>query len=219
MDEIGDISPALQVRLLRVFQDRVYEPLGSTKSQKVDVRFVAATNKDLDILVKEGKFREDLYYRVHVVKLALPPLRDRKEDIPLLTEHFVQKFCRLSGKEIHGLSPEVLPILMSHDFPGNIRELENIIEHAIVVCRDEVISIEHLPEYLYQKSAGLKGTREKGASLDDMERSFLYEALRQNNWSRAATAAQLGIHNTTLWRKMKRLHLDLPHKDGRTRGK
>jgi transcriptional regulator with PAS, ATPase and Fis domain len=120
---------------------------------------------------------------------------------------------------MHGLSPEVLPILMSHDFPGNIRELENIIEHAIVVCRDDVINIEHLPDYLYQKTAGLQGTREKGASLDDMERSFLYEAFRQNNWNRAATAAQLGIHTTTLWRKMKRLHLDLPLKDGRTRGK
>jgi len=219
LDEIGDVSPALQVRLLRVFQDRVFEPLGSTKSEKADVRFVAATNKNLEALVNEGKFRQDLYYRVHVVKLVLPPLRDRKEDIPLLTEHFVRRFCRLGGKEIHGLSPEVLPILMSHDFPGNIRELENIIEHAIVVCRDDVIGIEHLPDYLYQKTAGLKGTREEGVSMDDMERSFLYEALRQNNWNRAATAAQLGIHTTTLWRKMKRLHLDLPHKDGRTRGK
>jgi PAS domain S-box-containing protein len=219
LDEIGDVSPALQVRLLRVFQDRVYEPLGSTKSEKADVRFVAATNKDLEALVNEGKFRQDLYYRVHVVKLVLPPLRDRKEDIPLLTEHFVRRFCRIGGKEIHGLSPEVLPVLMSHDFPGNIRELENIIEHAIVVCRDDVIGIEHLPDYLYQTTADLKGTRKEGVSLDDMERRFLYEALRQNNWNRAATADQLGIHTTTLWRKMKRLHLDLPHKDGRTRGK
>jgi transcriptional regulator with PAS, ATPase and Fis domain len=135
----------------------------------------------------------------------------------LLTEHFVRKFSRLSGKEIHGISPEVLPILMSHDFPGNIRELENIIEHAIVVCRDDVIKIDHLPDYLYQEAAGLQGSRERGASLDDMERNFLYEAFRQNHWSRAATAAQLGIHTTTLWRKMKRLHLDLPPKDGRTK--
>jgi len=222
LDEIGDVSPALQVRLLRVFQDRVYEPLGSTKSEKANVRFVAATNKDLEALVKEGKFRQDLYYRVHVVKLVLPPLRDRKEDIPLLTEHFTRKFCRLSGKEIHGLSPEVLPILMSHDFPGNIRELENIIEHAIVVCRDDVINIEHLPDYLCEGSDVLQGrmhrrTREKGASWDDMERSFVYEALRKNNWNRGAAATQLGIHTTTLWRKMKRLRLELPKKDGRTR--
>ena len=220
LDEIGDVSRALQNRLLRVFQDRVYEPLGSTKSEKANVRFVAATNKDLEALVKEGKFRQDLYYRVHVVKLVLPPLRDRKEDIPLLTEHFVRKLCRLSGREIHGLSPEVLPILMSHDFPGNIRELENIIEHAIVVCKDDVIGIEHLPDYLYQKAIVRQGgTPEKDTSWDDMETSFVYEALRKNNWNRAATAAQLGIHTTTLWRKMKRLHLDLPLKDGRTRGK
>jgi transcriptional regulator with PAS, ATPase and Fis domain len=217
LDEIGDVSPALQVRLLRVLQDRVYEPLGSTKSEKANVRFVAATNRDLEALVKEGKFREDLYYRIHVVKLVLPPLRDRKEDIPLLTEHFVRKFRQLSGKEIHGLSPEVLPLLMSHDFPGNIRELENIVEHAIVVCKDDIIGIEQLPEYLFQKAEGLQKTGEKGVSWDDMERTFVYEALRKNNWNRAATATQLGIHTTTLWRKMKRLRLDLPQKDGRTK--
>jgi PAS domain S-box-containing protein len=217
LDEIGDVSPALQVRLLRLFQDKVYEPLGGTKPEEANVRFVAATNKDLETLVKEAKFREDLYYRIHVVKLVLPPLRNRKEDIPLLTEHFVRKFCRLSGKEIQGLSPEVMPLLMSHDFPGNIRELENIIEHAMVVCKDDVIGIDHLPDYLYQKAASLKGTREKIVSWDDMERSFVYEALKRNHWNRAATATQLGIHPTTLWRKMKRLHLALPQKDGRTK--
>jgi PAS domain S-box-containing protein len=217
LDEIGDVSPALQVRLLRLFQDKVYEPLGGTKPEVANVRFVAATNKNLETLVKEGKFREDLYYRIHVVKLVLPPLRDRKEDIPLLTEHFVRKFSRLSGKEIQGLSPEVMPLLMSHDFPGNIRELENIIEHAIVVSKDNVIGIDHLPDYLYQKAARLQGIREKDVSWDDMERSFIYEALRKNHWNRAATAAQLGIHPTTLWRKMKRLHPALPQKDGRTK--
>ncbi len=222
LDEIGDVSPALQVRLLRVFQDRVYEPLGGTKPEKADVRFVAATNKNLEALVKQGKFRADLYYRIHVVKLVLPPLRDRKEDIPLLTEHFIRKFCRLSGKEIHGLSPEVLPILMSHEFPGNIRELENIIEHAIVVCKNDVIGRDHLPDYLCERSDALRGktltgAREKDASWDEMERSFVYEALRKNHWNRATTAAQLNIHTTTLWRKIKRLHLELPKRDGRTR--
>ena len=222
LDEIGDISPALQVRLLRILQDRVYEPLGSTRTEKADVRIVAATNRNLEGLVKAGKFREDLYYRIHVVKLVLPPLRKRKEDIPLLAEHFLRKFNRLSGKEIQGLSPEVLPILMSHDFPGNIRELENIIEYATVVCKNSFIRIDHLPDHLHQRANGLQGraieeSPKKGISWDEMERSFIYEALRRNNWNRAATAAQLVMHTTTLWRKMKRLNLDLPKKDGRTR--
>ena len=144
LDEIGDISPALQVRLLRVLQDRVYEPLGSTESIKANVRIVAATNKNLEEMVKKGEFRQDLYYRINVVKLALPPLRERKEDIPLLVEHFIRKFNSLSGKEIKGLSPEVFPLLMTHEFPGNIRELENIVEYATVVCKNSLIGIEHL---------------------------------------------------------------------------
>ena len=223
LDEIGDISPALQVRLLRVLQDRIYEPLGSTKSQKADVRIVAATNKNLESLVKEKKFRQDVYYRINVVKVVLPPLRKRKEDIPLLTEHFIRKFNRLSGKDIQGLSPDVLPVLMSHDFPGNIRELENIIEYATVVCRDNLIGIEHLPDYLRPSLSDMETGipaehREKDLSWDDLERSHLYEALRKNNWNRAATATQIGIHPTTLWRKIKRLNLETPKQDGRMRG-
>ena len=217
LDEIGDISPALQVRLLRVLQDRVYEPLGSTKTEKADVRIVAATNKNLENLVKEEKFRDDLYYRINVVRLVLPPLRKRKEDIPLLTEHFIRKFNRLSGKQIRGVSPEVLPVLMSHDFPGNIRELENIIEYASLVCRDHFIGIGHLPEYLRPLSDGReRGVptehRGKDVSWGDLERSFIFEALRKNNWNRAATAAQIGIHPTTLWRKIKRLNLEIPRR-------
>ncbi|MGD9031898.1 MAG: sigma 54-interacting transcriptional regulator [Desulfobacteraceae bacterium] len=217
LDEIGDISAALQVRLLRVLQDKVYEPLGSTKTEKADVRIVAATNKNLDSLVKKGKFRQDLYYRINVVKLALPPLRKRKEDVPLLTEHFIQKFNRLSGKEIQGLSPGVLPILMSYDFPGNIRELENIIEYATVVCRGNSIGVEHLPDYLRPASHRMHAEMTaadagKDLSWDELERSFIYEALRNNNWNRAATAAQIGIHPTTLWRKIKRLNLEIPRR-------
>jgi PAS domain S-box-containing protein len=160
LDEIGDISPALQVRLLRVLQDRDYEPIGSTKPQKADVRIVAATNQDLEALVAEGVFRQDLFYRINVVKLVLPPLRERKDDIPLLAEHFIRKFNRLSGKDIQGFSPEVLPVLMSHDFPGNVRELENIIEYATVVCKDSIISIENLPDSLRKnlnKTPGRRG--------------------------------------------------------------
>ncbi len=222
LDEIGDISPALQVRLLRILQDKVYEPLGGTKPVKADVRIVAATNKNLERLVKEGKFREDLYYRIHVVKLVLPPLKNRKEDIPLLADHFVLKFSRLSGKEIQGLSPEVLPILMSHDFPGNIRELENIMEYATVVCKNDLISIEHLPEYLRPRLEGMEERlqpdhRGKDLSWDDMERTYIYETLKRNHWNRVTTAAQMGIHTTTLWRKIKRLNLQIPKQDGRTK--
>ena len=222
LDEIGDISPALQVRLLRVLQDRVYEPLGSTKSEKANVRIVVATNKNLETLLKEGTFRDDLYYRINVVKLVLPPLRRRKEDIPILADHFIRKFNRLSGKEIQGLSPDVLPVLMSYDFLGNIRELENIIEYATVVCKDNLISIEHLPDYLCHQGIDMrKGVPEDSckevATWNDIEKSYIYEALKKNNWNRAATAAQMGIHTTTLWRKIKRLDLKIPKQDGRMR--
>ena len=221
LDEIGDVSPALQVRFLRVLQDRIYEPLGSTRSEKADVRIVAATNRNLEDLVKEGRFRKDLYYRINVVKLVLPPLRERKEDIPLLVDHFIRKFNRLSGKEIQGLSSEVFPILMSLDYPGNIRELENIIEYGTVVCKNSLIGIEHLPDYLHQGIGGIKkmvlADNRKGTStLDEMERTYIFEALRKNNWNRAATATELGIHTTTLWRKIKQLDIKLPKQDGRT---
>jgi PAS domain S-box-containing protein len=219
LDEIGDISSALQIRLLRVLQDKVYEPLGSTKSEKADVRVVAATNKNLEALVKEGKFRQDLYYRVNVVRLVLPPLRERREDIPMLTEHFIHRFNRLMGKEIQGETTEVLPILMAHDFPGNIRELENIIEYAMVVCKNDLIGVEHLPDSFRQKpTAQGDGMQQRlpveGLSWEEMERSMIYEALKKNRWSRVATAAQMGIHPTTLWRKIKRLNLTLPKKSG-----
>ena len=214
LDEIGDISPALQVRLLRVLQDKTYEPLGSTKSSKTDVRIVAATNKRLENLVEEGKFRQDLYYRINVVRLVLPPLRDRREDIPLLVEHFIRKFGRLSGKEIQGLSPEAFPMLMSHDFPGNVRELENIIEYATVVCKNGMIGVEHLPDYFknLDDSRAKKLLEGKPSSLGEMERSYILETLKRNQWNRTATAAEMGIHPTTLWRKMKRLSVEPPEK-------
>jgi len=165
LDEIGDISPALQVRLLRVLQDRIYEPLGSTRSLKADVRIVAATNQDLEGLVGKGRFRQDLYYRINVVKLSLPPLRDRKEDIPLLADHFIRKYNRLNQRDIKRLSPEALALLMAHDFPGNVRELENVLEYASVICRDSIVGPEHLPGYLVsadeqmEKSSHRTGTR------------------------------------------------------------
>ena len=224
LDEIGDITQLLQVRLLRVLQDKVYEPLGGTKSEKANVRIVAATNKNLENLVEKALFREDLYYRINVVKLVLPPLRKRKEDIPLLTKHLIQKFNNLRGKEIEGVTPEVMTILMSHDFPGNIRELENIIEYAAVVCQNSLIRIKNLPENLLRApDSKIKMIYEeigdKAFSMESMERDFIYEILRKNNWNRTAAAAQMGIHPTTLWRKIKRLNLEIPKQDGRSRKK
>jgi PAS domain S-box-containing protein len=219
LDEIGDISPAMQVRLLRVLQEKIFEPLGGTKSEKVDVRIIAATNKDLEKLVKEGAFREDFYYRINVVKLMLPPLRDRKEDLPLLSEHFIRKFNRRKGKEILGLQPEALANLMSYNYPGNIRELENIIEYAMVVCKNSLIGVKHLPDYLvrgsdpeYSESLSLNS---KQNSMKGQEKEFIYNALAENNWNRKRTAAQLDIHPATLWRKIKRLNIELPKQDGR----
>ena len=224
LDEIGDISPMLQMRLLRVLQEKVYEPLGSTKSEKADVRIVAATNKNLEELVQQGLFREDLYYRINIVTLFLPPLRDRKEDIPLLFEHFLRRLNSMRGKEIQGISPKAMNLLMSYDFPGNIRELENIVEYATVVCKNRLIRRVHLPETLQQKIGQRKilaseKITESEPSLEAVEKDIIYRTLRKNNWSRKLTAAQMGIHPTTLWRKMKRLNLEIPDHDGRKKKK
>ena len=148
LDEIGDISPALQVRLLRVLQEHAVEPLGATSPVNVNVRVVAATNKDLARLVQTGRFRDDLYYRIRVVHLVLPDLRQRREDLPLLVDHLISKFNRLQGRDIAGVSLEVMTCLMEHDFPGNVRELENIIEQAFVLCRGGMIELQHLPPEL-----------------------------------------------------------------------
>ncbi|MBW2650522.1 MAG: sigma 54-interacting transcriptional regulator, partial [Deltaproteobacteria bacterium] len=198
LDEIGDISPALQVRLLRVLQERTYEPLGSVKSERADVRIIAAPNHNLFEMVKQGKFREDLYYRINVIRLELPPLRERKEDIPLLVDHFIKTFCSVQNKAIDGITDEALACLMSYDYPGNIRELENIIERSFILCKSKMIMPSHLPE-----SMGI-------TNLKDMEAVFLTNALRKNNWNRLKTAKELGIHKSTLFRKIKSLGLDIP---------
>jgi len=207
LDEIADVSPALQARLLRVIQERTYEPLGANDPVKADVRVIAASNRNLEKLVKTGKFREDLYYRVNVIRVKLPPLRDRKEDIPLLINHFIRRFSKLKKKLVSDISPDALAILMGHDFPGNIRELENVIEHATVLCRDTVINVNDLPENLRPDE---RHEVPHSASLEDLEVVYITEALRRNNWSRMKTAAELGMHKTTLWRKMNKLGITPP---------
>ncbi len=209
LDEIGDISPAMQVRLLRVLQERVYEPLGSVEPVNTDVRIIAATNKDLGKLVRKGVFREDLFYRIHVIRLALPNLRDRREDIPLLIEHFIAKFNRLQGKEVVGVSDEVLARLMEHDYPGNIRELENIIEHAFVLCRGALIDLAHLPPQ-FRGAGETVSPNIAGMTLEAMERFLIANALQRHKGNRAAAARQLGINPSTLFRKLKSLGIDQP---------
>ena len=211
LDEIGDVSPAMQVRLLRFLQERVYEPLGSVQPVHANVRIVAATHRDLAALVKEGTFREDLYYRINIVKLEIPPLRDRLEDVPLLVEHFVDRFNTLQGKELMGVSDDALACLMSHDYPGNVRELENFVERAFILCRSGVIEREHLPSPICHQIAGVGGGGGSD-SFKQVEASFLMSSLRQHNWNRTETARALGIHKTTLFRKIKALGLTPPRR-------
>jgi len=206
LDEIAELPLDLQVKLLRVLQDGVFEPLGSSKPQKSDARIIAATNRDLTALMAEGKFREDLYYRINVIKLTLPRLAERREDIPLLVEHFISRFNVRTGKRIAGVSPEVMRLFMQHDFHGNIRELENIIEHGFVLCRGRLITREHLPMDLQGSRSGA-GTSAPGpqASLKDAEAAVIRGLLTEHGGSRTKTARALGIDPSTLWRKMKRL--------------
>jgi PAS domain S-box-containing protein len=218
LDEIGDISPAMQARLLRVLQERVYEPLGSVEPVRCDVRVVTATNRNLAQLVRKGTFREDLFYRINVIRLELPSLRDRREDIPLLIEHFVSRFNRLQGKDVLGVSDEVLARLMEYDFPGNVRELENVIEHAFVLCRSGLIQMQHLP-------AALRGERDtaalpihSGMTLEAMERILIADALRRHGGNRAAAARELGINPSTLFRKLKSMGVPPPSTAGKPEG-
>ncbi len=204
LDEIGDITPALQVRLLRVLQDKTFLPLGGTQPVKADFRVLAATNKNLRTMAQAGQFREDLYYRIHIFRLTLPPLRERTEDIPLLAEHFVNRLNRIKGKDIAGLSPEALAAFMQYRWPGNIRELENAIEHAFVLCRAGLIEPRHLPEPLRNLATASEAVN-TGATLAEIEARLIREALVRNNGRKLATARELGIDKTTLWRKMKRL--------------
>ncbi len=203
LDEIGDISAAMQVRLLRVLQERVYDPLGSVESVKCDVRVVAATNQSLATLVREGRFRADLFYRVNVVRLELPPLRDRREDLPLLAEHFVARFNRLQGRAVPGLADAALAALLAHDFPGNIRELENVIEHAFILCGQGLIEPRHLPPPLRGNAPATPNGLPAGLTLATMERMLLRDALRRHAGNHAAAARELGIHVSTLFRKLK----------------
>lgn len=209
LDEVGDMSPTLQVKLLRVLQEREYEPLGSTSPQKTDVRIIAAANKNLYTLVTAGRFRDDLYYRLNVVKIELPPLSQRREDIPLLIDAFIGKFNAKMGKRIAGVSDKVLRVLLRHDYRGNIRELENIIEHAFVLCKKEQIGLDCLPREITegQSEIALSSPAEAESPFEKAETEVLAMALEKHRGDRIKTANELGIGRTTLWRKMRKYRL------------
>ena len=211
-DEIGELPLSTQVKLLRLLQEREYEPLGSTKTIKSNIRVVAATNKDLKKLVAQAKFRDDLYFRLAVVKFDLPPLREKREDIPFLVDHFIRKFNAKTGKKIISVSPNVMSILMRYDFPGNIRELENIIDHGFVLCRSSIIKREHLPPELLQSESDFDKSKKLEStpvteSID--EQASIITTIRNCGGIISKAAEELGMHRSTLWRKIKRYRIDI----------
>ncbi|MCK9294435.1 MAG: sigma 54-interacting transcriptional regulator [Desulfobulbaceae bacterium] len=207
LDEIGDISPAMQLKLLRVLQEKEYEPLGGTKTLKADVRVIAATNTNIKEQIDKGSFREDLFFRLNVIEITLPPLSERREDIPLLVHHFIEKFIALKQKNIESISPKALNILMSYDYPGNIRELENIIEYCFVLCQGNIIEPDCLPQRIMESSQATCAQDHltvKAPLISTAESAMILTALRMCNGHREKTAEYLGIEKTTLWRKMKK---------------
>ena len=213
LDEIGDIPGSVQVKLLRVLQEKVYEPLGSNTPVKADVRIITATNRNLQALVQEGAFRNDLFYRLNVVKISLPPLKERKEDIPLLIEHFIKKYSAQQGKDIVGISSGALAILMRYDYPGNIRELENIVEYSFILCEGGYIQPQHLPEPFaagFEEASPL-AVRDIGPqTLEDIEKQAIILSLERNQWRKMATCRELGISKDTLRRKIERYAINNP---------
>jgi DNA-binding NtrC family response regulator len=216
LDEIGTSSPAMQVKLLRVLQELKFEPVGGTKTYSVDVRVILATNEDLAKLVAEGKFRQDLYYRINVINIELPPLRARVSDIPLLAHAFLEQVREDARREVTGFSPEALAALERYHWPGNVRELQNVVERAVLLGKEPVITPADLPAevrgstgVVVSASAGQRSLKE---ALEAPERQIILNVLESNNWNRNMTADQLGINRTTLYKKMKRLGLE----DGQT---
>ena len=207
LDEVDSLTPATQVKLLRVLQEKEYEPLGATKSKKANVRVISTTKTNLLKLVQNNEFRDDLYFRLDVVKIELPPLLARRDDIPLLIDHFVEKFNHKTEKMVSGVSNKVIETLMNYDFPGNVRELENIIEHAFVMCSNEEIKFKHLPMEIQetQKEDNIRNVQIK--PIQDSECKILFETLEKHNWNKVQTAKELQLHRSTLWRKMQKYGL------------
>lgn len=212
LDEIGDVSPALQVRLLRVLQEKTYEPVGSSRSVRANVRVITATNKNLREEIDEGRFREDLYYRINVVRIGVPALAERREDIILLAEHFIERFNRLWDRQVAMLSDAATAALLRYSWPGNVRELENAIEYAFIMSSGPAILPRHLPPEIADLAESGEGPKldPKGKTLIEMESQVILGALERNGWRRQDTARELDINKTTLWRKMKRFGITDP---------
>jgi two-component system, NtrC family, response regulator HydG len=213
LDEIGELTPYMQVKLLRVLQEREIERVGDTRKRKIDIRIIAATNKNLTELTRKGLFREDLFYRLKVFTIQIPPLRDRKPDIPLLAEHLVQKTGKRENKRIKGVSPGAMKILMSHMWPGNVRELENAIEHAFVVCRTDYISRTDLPAELQSDLRNTMGkatpSEPPGPAAENMTKEALVALLEQCQWNKAEAARRMGKSRTLVWKFMKKWNIPL----------
>jgi len=207
LDEIGDLPLSLQAKLLRVLEDKEFYPLGSRKITKVNLRIISATNQNLARLVKEKRFREDLFYRLNVMRLDLPPLRVRRGDIPLLISHILKRLCATRDTMVEKISNDTMELLLNYDYPGNVRELENIIEHALIVCQGKIIERNHLPLSLQGGLAPMPAAEEQQSfdqKIEFSEKAIILEILRKYNWNKGKTASALNINRTTLWRKMKK---------------
>jgi transcriptional regulator with PAS, ATPase and Fis domain len=213
LDEIGDLSPSLQMKLLRVLQEKEFERVGSNQTIRSDVRVIAATNRNLEETIRKGTFREDLYYRLNVVTVSLPPLRERKEDIPLLVEHFLKKYNRENKKNVTSLSKEARDLLMRYDYPGNVRELENIVERAVVLCRGDALTTQDLPLNLREGQAEAvlerdRGTQSLPGTLEEIERQLIVKALERSGGVQTKAAEELGISERVLRYKMKKYTIE-----------
>ncbi len=211
LDEIDAFSPALQVKLLRVLQDGEFEMVGDNQTKKIDVRVIAATNQNLQELIVQGKFRKDLFYRLNIISLEIPPLRKRKEDIPILVEHFIKKHAKHLSKKVENISAEALSILVNYSWPGNVRELENVIERAAILSKSSIITPDDFPEFLSSLSAREQRAAEPRLklkhALQSPEKELIIKALERTDWNRSEAAQVLGINRTTLYKKMSKFGL------------
>ena len=215
LDEIGTASPSLQIKLLRVLQEFEFEQVGGSKTYRVNTRVILATNEDLSQAVADGRFRQDLYYRINVINIQLPSLQQRPSDIPILVQHFLSKVCEESGKQVDGFDSNAMQAMQQYHWPGNVRELQNIIERCVLLCKNRTISLADLPTNVTSDLAPIQTVSVDPArkqtlkeALEGPERQIIYQVLKENNWNRNATADQLGINRTTLYKKMKRLNLE-----------
>ncbi|MBN8624079.1 MAG: sigma-54-dependent Fis family transcriptional regulator [Planctomycetes bacterium] len=213
LDEIGTATPSLQVKLLRVLQEFEFEQVGGSKTFRVDSRVILATNEKLEDLVAQGKFRQDLYYRVNVINIELPPLRERLADIPTLATHFLERVCKDSGRKVHGFTDDAITALRGYRWPGNVRELQNVIERAVLLGKHEQVRSEDLPPAILAPGhvdfAAAAAAHNLKAAMASPERQIIMKTLEENNWNRNATADALGINRTTLYKKMKKLGLEV----------